>query len=202
MNEIMLRYLRLSKMESGGQRESRARPKLCRTAPTLKAGSSIAGGNDRRGFDHKHDRTLGSAGAVDDPLGHDESLSRRELYGPAFEIDDEATVEHHEEFIVFVVLVPVVFTLQHAQPDDGVVHFAERLVVPAVGARLDQRRNIDQAQFRESNVEVRGVGIGFRLIHFSLRSTDLPSAVFIVRSRPQPPESSLPPAPPQPPPPS
>jgi hypothetical protein len=83
---------------------------------------------------------------VNDPLRHDESLSLSKVDRPALQVDDEATLEDKEELIVVVVLVPVILTLQDAKSNDRVVHFAEGLVVPMVGAGVNQRGNVNQAQ--------------------------------------------------------
>jgi hypothetical protein len=42
------------------------------------------------------------------------------------------------------VLVPMVLALHDAETDDGIVHLAQRLVVPAVGTRIYQRGDVNQ----------------------------------------------------------
>src|SRR5205085_4492184 len=44
-------------------------------------------------------------------------------------------LEHEEELVLLVVLVPVEVALENAEPDDGVVHRRERLVEPGVMRR-------------------------------------------------------------------
>src|SRR5262249_32888362 len=105
------------------------------------------------------------ARAVHDAPWHDEALERLELDRAVLEVDEEAALEHEEELVVLVVLVPVVLTLEDAEADDRVVHLAERLVVPGVVALRDERGHVDDAQGRELDVEVRRVGIGLRLTH-------------------------------------
>ena len=51
-------------------------------------------------------------------------------------------------------LMPVVFALQYAETGDRAVDLAQRLVVPAIGACLDQLRNVDNGQRREFDIEV------------------------------------------------
>src|SRR5580700_7492928 len=70
--------------------------------------SSIARRDDRGGFGHEHHGALAGARAVHDALRHDEALVRLELDRALLEVDDEAPLEHEEELIVVVVLVPVV----------------------------------------------------------------------------------------------
>ena len=53
------------------------------------------------------------------------------------------TIQDKEELIVLVVFVPVILTLHDAKADHCVVDLAQRLVVPLVGASLDEIRNID-----------------------------------------------------------
>ena len=69
---------------------------------------------------------------MDDPLGHHEALARRQFHGAALQVDEESPLHHIKELVLVVMLVPVILALQDAEPDDGVVHAAERLVVPAV----------------------------------------------------------------------
>src|SRR5215469_4045465 len=109
-------------------------------------------------------------------LGNDEPFERPQLEGFVVpkgvvhrtrEIDDEVSLEHEEELVVSIVLVPVVFTLHHAKANDGVVHLAQGLVVPALLAGCDQRGHVDHTQRRELDVEVRGVREILRLGHAS-----------------------------------
>ena len=73
-----------------------------------------------------------------DSLRYDKALLPAKLDAPILEVYDEATVEDEEELVVVVVLVPVILTLQDAQPNHRVVDLAQGLVIPAVGARFDQ----------------------------------------------------------------
>src|SRR5947207_5893748 len=73
--------------------------------------------------------------------------------------------ENKEELVVVVVFVPVVLTLHDAKANDRIVHFAEGLVVPTVRAGGDQRGNVDYAQLRELNIEVRGVRMRLCITH-------------------------------------
>ena len=83
---------------------------------------------------------------MDNPLRYNKALLPLKLNASILKIDDEPTFENKEELVIAVVLVPVVLALQNAEANDRVVDLAQRLVVPAVGACLDQSRNIDQAQ--------------------------------------------------------
>jgi hypothetical protein len=125
--------------------------------PVSIKGSGIASGYDCRGFDHENDGTRRSTRTVHNTLGYDESLSWSKFDGLTLQINDEVSVEDEEEFIVAIVLVPVVLALQYAKPNDGIVHFTKGLVVPPVGAGLNQCWNIDHAQGRKLNIEMRCV---------------------------------------------
>lgn len=83
-----------------------------------------------------------------DPFRHDETLPRSKINNLVFKIDQEMAVENKEEFVDVIVLVPVVFALQNAQPYDRVVHLTKCLVVPFVRARIDQFLNIDYFERR------------------------------------------------------
>jgi hypothetical protein len=129
---------------------------MCRRVRLI-VGLRISCRDDCRSFDHENDGALRRACAVNDPFRYDVSLLRLKIDRLIFEINDEVTVEDKEELIVIVMLVPVVLPLHHAKPGYGIVHFAKRLVVPTVGAGVDQRRNVNQPQHRESNIEIRRV---------------------------------------------
>ncbi len=89
---------------------------------------------------------------------HDETLPRTKLDHLVFKIDQEMAVENKEELVDVVVLVPVIFTLQHPQPHDRVVHLTKSLVVPLVCARIDQLLNIDYFERPMQNVQASLVG--------------------------------------------
>ena len=87
------------------------------------------------------------------PFRHDETLPRSKINDLVFKIDQEMAVENKEEFVDVIMLVPVVFALQNAEPHDRVVHLAKSLVVPFVRARIDQLLNIDYFERLVQNVE-------------------------------------------------
>src|SRR6202022_2147898 len=63
-------------------------------------------------------------------------------------------VENKEEFVNVVMLVPVIFTLQYAQPHDRVVYLAKSLVVPFVCAGIGQLLHVDELKGLVQNVEI------------------------------------------------
>jgi len=65
---------------------------------------------------------------------------------PAFQVDLEAPLDDVEELVFLVVLVPVELALEDAEPDDAVIHPAERLVVPRVLTRVDERLDVDELE--------------------------------------------------------
>ena len=75
-----------------------------------------------------------------DAPGHDEPLARQQFDATALQVDDERPVHDVEKLVEVVMAVPVVFTLNHAQPHNRVIDAAERLVVPAVRAGGDEGR--------------------------------------------------------------
>ncbi len=76
-------------------------------------------------------------------FGHDKTLPRGKIDNAIFKVDQEMPVENEKEFIDIFVFVPVVFALNHGQPDDRIVYFAQRLVVPLVCAGIGQFLHID-----------------------------------------------------------
>ena len=97
--------------------------------------------HDARPFHHQDHSSLGRSRSVHHSLRDDEPLSRSQFHCAALQVNDESPFHYVEELILIVVLVPVIFTLNDAESDDRVVHPAERLVVPAVGAGRDQSRH-------------------------------------------------------------
>ena len=89
-----------------------------------------------------------------DPFRHDETLPRSKINNLVFKIDQEMAVENKEEFVDVIVLVPVVFALQNAQPYDRVVHLTKCLVVPFVGASVGQFLNVDYFERAVQNIEI------------------------------------------------
>ena len=100
-------------------------------------------------------------------FGHDETLPRGNIDNAIFEIDQEMSVENKKEFIDVSVFVPVIFALNHGQPDDSIVYLAKRLIVPLVGARLYKRWDVDNIERVEFDVEMHGIreGGGIRCRH-------------------------------------
>jgi hypothetical protein len=76
--------------------------------------------------------------AMDDSLGNDKSLSWIELDGLVFQVNEQLAVDDVEELIVGIVLVPVILTLKNAKPNYGVIHLAQRLVIPLEFASIGE----------------------------------------------------------------
>ena len=87
-------------------------------------------------------------------FGHDKALLRGQINDAIFEIDQETAVQNEEELIDVLMLVPMVFALNHRHPNDRIVHPAERLVVPFIGAGVSQFLHIDYFKRSVQNVEV------------------------------------------------
>lgn len=92
-------------------------------------------------------------------LWNDEALARLKIDLPTLEIDDEVPVEDKKELIVLLMFVPVILALHDAEAYDRVIYFAESLVVPAIRACTDKRRDVDNAERRELDVKERGVRV-------------------------------------------
>ena len=89
-----------------------------------------------------------------DTFGNDKALSWGNIDNAIFEIDQEMSVENEKEFINVFVLMPMIFALHHREPDDRIVHFAKRLVVPFVGAGISQLLHIDHFKRSVQNVKI------------------------------------------------
>src|SRR6266496_5074539 len=90
----------------------------------------VAGRNNVCALDHQDHGSFRRACAMAHTFGHDEALLWRKIDNAIFEINQEMSVENEKEFIDVFVFVPVIFALNYRQPDDRVVYFTKRLVVP------------------------------------------------------------------------
>lgn len=100
-----------------------------------------------------------------DAFGNDESLPWLQINRAIFEINDEVSLQDKEEFVVVIMFVPMVLTLHDAEANNRVVHLAERLVIPLIGAGFDQSRNVHQAERWKLDIEVGSVRIILLLAH-------------------------------------
>ena len=100
-----------------------------------------------------------------DAFGNDESLLWLQINRAIFKIDDEVPLQDEEELVVVVMFVPVVFALHDSQANNGVVHLAERLVIPPVGAGFHQRWYVHQVERRKLYIEVSGIRIILLFAH-------------------------------------
>lgn len=100
-----------------------------------------------------------------DAFGNDKSLLWLQVNRAIFEIDDKVPLQDEEELIVGVMFVPVVLALHDPQANNGVVHLAERLVVPLIGAGFHQTRNVHHAERWKLDIEVSSVRIILLFAH-------------------------------------
>ena len=100
-----------------------------------------------------------------DAFGNDKSLLWLQINRAIFKINDEVSLQDEEELVIAVMFVPVVFALHDSQANNGVVHLAERLVVPLLGASFHQGWNVNQVERRKLYVEVSGVRIILLFAH-------------------------------------
>jgi hypothetical protein len=68
--------------------------------------------------------------------GNHYSLPRLQIERPPLDVDKQVPFDDVEELVIFVVLMPVIFASDHAEPNDRTVHLAECLVVPLVRAGI------------------------------------------------------------------
>jgi hypothetical protein len=74
-------------------------------------------------------------------------------------------IEDEEKFVVIVMFMPVIRPLHNPKTYYRIVHLAKGLVVPTIRAAGDQRWNIDYAESREQDVQVRGIWVLLRFTH-------------------------------------
>src|SRR5437667_10443701 len=114
----------------------------------------IAGWNNVRALDHQDHGSFRRTCAMAHAFGHDEALLRSKIDDTIFEIDQEMSVENKKEFIDVFECVPMIFALNHRQPNNRIVHLAKRLVVPRVRAGIGEFLHIDWLKRSVQNVQV------------------------------------------------
>jgi hypothetical protein len=125
----------------------------------------ITGRNDAGVFHHQDDRSIRGAGAMLDAFGNDKSLLWLQINRAIFEIDEKVPLQDKEELVVIVMFVPMVLTLHDSQANNGVVHLAERLVIPLIGTGFHQGRNVHHAKRWKLDIEVSSVRIILLFAH-------------------------------------
>src|SRR4029453_12226451 len=108
--------------------------------------SLVAGWCNPSPLDHEDHASLWSPRPMHHPFGNRKPLSGCELDRPAFQVNYEAPLDHVEELILLVVLMPVELALHDAEPYDGLVHSTQRLVIPRVLAGIDECLNVNELQ--------------------------------------------------------
>ena len=84
------------------------------------------------------------AGAVHDALADRHALVLVELDGAVLQVNEELPLQHEEELVLVVVLVPVELALEAADADDAVVDLGERAVPPGVVYGAEERPEVNQ----------------------------------------------------------
>ena len=115
----------------------------------------VTGWDDAGTLNHQDHGAFGSPGPMPDSFGHAEPIALCELDSAVFEIDKQPSFDDIEELILVVVRMPDILALDNSQADHTIVDAAERLVVPGVRIRIDQRLRVDELERRETDVQVR-----------------------------------------------
>ena len=119
----------------------------------------VSGGDDARVLDHEDHGSLRSTGAVEHALGNNKTLTGREFDRSAFQINEQLAFDDVKEFVIIVMLVPVILAFDDSKTDDGIVYLAERLVVPIVRSRISDGLFVDEFQVFMKDVKARVIGI-------------------------------------------
>lgn len=93
----------------------------------------IPGWLNRARFHHKYNRSLGRSGAMHHPSRYGYALMGIQFNRSLFRIDEQLSLDDKKEFIVVIMLVPVVFSLDDPQPHYALVHPGQRLIEPRNG---------------------------------------------------------------------
>jgi hypothetical protein len=138
-------------------------------AETTIVRESVSGRNDSCVLDHEDHGSFRRARAVHHLLRNDEPLSGCKFDDPVGKVDQQFSFQHVKELIVFLVLVPVILSLEDAKTNDRIVHLAKSLVVPLEIAGVSERFLVDHFSLAEKDVQTRLVRIGFGIAHRNLR---------------------------------
>jgi len=65
------------------------------------------------------------------------------------DVEVQFPVEHQEELVLVVVLMPMVLAVEHAQPDQRIVHRGQRLIEPRNRYGIRFRIDVDRRQRSE-----------------------------------------------------
>ena len=91
---------------------------------------------------------------MNDPARDGVALMDSERDCLAFQINQKLSLQHEEEFILLVVLVPVKLALHDAETNDAIVHLAKSLVVPLVIAGGDETGHVYQFEKSELGIQL------------------------------------------------
>ena len=106
---------------------------------------------------------------MDDTFWHHKTLLRHQFYNFVFKIYKELALENEKEFVIIIMLVPMVLALHDSKSNHRIVNFGKSLVVPLIGACFDQSWDVNQLQRLEFDIHViRALfHCGLRHCHFS-----------------------------------
>src|SRR5690242_6110439 len=128
-----------------------------RRQPFVGLRSLVASRYDPGPLDHENHGSLWSPRPMQHTFWDAKPLSRCELDRSALQLDHKTALNHIEELVFVVVLVPVELSLHDAEPHDTVIHSAQCLVVPGVPACIDEFLNVDALERSVPRVHVDGV---------------------------------------------
>jgi len=94
----------------------------------------------------------------------DESLSWSEANGAILQINGQLAFDYIKQFIVVIVFVPMVLTLDHTDPDNRRIDLAKCLIEPR-HLRIGERLLIDNLKRSMQDIEPRIVREIFKVAH-------------------------------------
>jgi len=91
---------------------------------------------------------------MNDASGDDKPLPRPQINRAIFQVDQETTVDDVEKLVQILVGVPMVLALHNAKSHNRIVHTAKCLVIPFVGAGIDELLNVNDLQRLVQNIQI------------------------------------------------
>src|SRR5215216_2097533 len=107
---------------------------------------------------HQHDSFLWRSGTMQKTFGNGYTLIGIQFDCLVFKVNLQLSFEHKEEFIVMIVLVPMIFAFYNSNSNNAVIHFCQRLIEPFVLAFFHNARDINQRKVLKLDIKIGHIG--------------------------------------------
>jgi hypothetical protein len=84
----------------------------------------VAGRDDSGVFNHEDYSSLRGPRAMQDTSGNNRPLAGTKFHGAAFKINQKRSFDYKKEFVIVIMFVPVILTLNNADTNYRTIHLA------------------------------------------------------------------------------